>query len=180
MKIFIKISLISVIILGLSAISCRRLETFPDQPHISYLNFEKLYNVTDSIYDKGILKFEFTDGNGDIGLAKEDTLPPFNFGGQYYYNLIIDYYEVRNGVETEVPLTYFNAETQTFDTISLSARIPPLTPTGNNKAISGDIYDTLFMYNYNSNFDTIFFKFHILDLALNSSNVEKTAYIVRK
>ena len=180
MKIFIKIALISVVIFGLAAISCRRLETFPVQPQVTYTGFQKIYNATDSIYDKGILKFEFTDGDGDIGLDKSDTFPPFNYGSKYYYNLIIDYYEVQNGVETEVPLTYFNAETQQFDTVSLSARIPPLTPSGTNKAISGDIYDTIFMYNYNSNFDTIFFKFYIIDQALNESNVDRTDYIVRR
>ena len=83
-------------------------------------------------------------------------------------------------METEVPLVFYNSETETFDTVYLSARIPLLTPKGTNKAISGDIYDTLFIYNYYSDFDTLFLKFRIVDRALNESNVEQTPYIVRK
>jgi hypothetical protein len=180
MKFSIKVGLIPSILVVLVLISCKRIEEFPPEPSISYLNFEKIFNQTDSIYDQGILKFEFTDGDGDIGLAKSDTFPPFNPGSKYYYNLIIDYWEVRNGVETEVPLTFFNSETQTFDTVYLSARIPLLTPKGSNKALTGDIYDTLFIYNYYSDFDTLFLKFKIVDRALHESNLERTDYIVRK
>jgi hypothetical protein len=180
MKLFIKLSLILIIVGGVVSFSCRRLEEFPPEPSIKYTDFEKIFNSTDSIYDKGILKFTFTDGDGDMGLAKGDTFPPFNFGSKYYYNLIIDFWEVQNGKETKVDLTSYNAITQQYDTISLSARIPPLTPTGNNKSISGDIYDTLFMYNYTSSFDTLFFEFSIIDRALHESNLERTPYIVRK
>lgn len=180
MKIFIKIGLILSVLIVPGAISCMRIKEFPPEPSISFLNFEKLLNVTDSVYDKGILKFEFTDGDGDIGLEKSDTFPPYNPGSPYYYNLIIDYYEVRHGIETAVPLTFFNSETQQYDTVYLSARIPLLTPKGSNKALTGDIYDTLFIYNYFADFDTLFLKFKIVDRALHESNLERTDYIVRK
>lgn len=180
MKFTIKIGLILSILVVATVISCMRIKEFPPEPSISYLTFEKMLNTTDSVFDRGVLKFEYTDGDGDIGLAKWDTLPPFNPGSPYYYNLIIDYYEVRNGVETEVPLTFFNAETQTVDTVYLSARIPLLTPKGSNKALTGEIYDTVFIYNYYTNFDTLFLKFKIVDRALHESNQERTDYIVRK
>ena len=179
MKSHIKLSLILSILVVLAVISCKRMEEYPVEPVITFIDFEKIFNVTDSIYDRGILKFEFTDGDGDLGLEDRDTFPPFNPGSKYYYNLIIDYFEVRNGVETPVPLTFYNSETEQFDTVYLSARFPLLTPKGINKAISGDIYDTLFIYNYYSDFDTLFLKFRIVDRALHESNVEKTPYIVR-
>jgi len=180
MKLPIKISLILSILVILAVISCKRIDDYPPEPTITYLDFEKIFNETDSIYDRGILKFEFTDGDGDLGLAKNDTFFPFNPGSKYYYNLIIDYFEVRNGVETPVWLTFFNSETQQFDTVYLSARIPLLTPKGSNKALSGEINDTLFIYNYYSDFDTLFLKFRIVDRALHESNIETTPYIVRK
>jgi hypothetical protein len=180
MKYQIKVNLILSAFIMLAIISCKRMEEYPIEPVISFLDFEKLYNETDSVYDRGILKFEFTDGDGDLGLADIDTFPPFNPGSKYYYNLIIDYFEVRNGVETPVSLTFYNSETEEFDTVYLSARFPLLTPKGTNKAISGDIYDTLFIYNYYSDFDTLFLKFRIVDRALHESNVETTPYIVRK
>jgi hypothetical protein len=179
MKFPIKISLILSVLAVLAVISCKRMEEYPVEPVITFLDFEKIFNETDSIYDRGILKFEFTDGDGDLGLAKYDTFPPFNPGSKYYYNLIIDYFEVRNGVETPVALTFYNSETEVYDTIYLSARIPLLTPIGSNKALSGEIYDTTFIYNYYSDFDTLFLKFKIVDRALHESNVEQTPYIVR-
>jgi len=180
MKFSIKISLILSALAILAFISCKRMEEFPPEPVISYLDFVRIFNETDSIYDRGILKFEFTDGDGDLGLAKGDTFPPFNPGSKYYYNLIIDYFEVRNGVETPVALTFYNSETEQFDTVYLSARIPLLTPKGSNKALSGEINDTIFIYNYYSDYDTLFIKFKIVDRALHESNLESTPYIVRK
>lgn len=179
MKFPIKISLILCALAVLAVISCKRMEEYPPEPSISFMDFEKIFNETDSIYDRGILKFEFEDGDGDIGLAKYDTFPPFSPGSKYYYNLMIDYFEVRNGVETPVWLTFYNSETELYDTIYLSARIPLLTPKGSNKALTGEIYDTIFIYNYFSDFDTLFLKFKIVDRALHESNVERTPYIVR-
>ncbi|NTV83084.1 MAG: hypothetical protein HGA23_02140, partial [Bacteroidales bacterium] len=159
MKYHIKVNLILSVLVILAVISCRRIEEYPPEPVITFLDFEKIYNETDSIYNRGILKFEFTDGDGDLGLDDGDTFPPFNPGSKYYYNLIIDYYEVRKGVETPVPITFYNNETEEYDTVYLSARIPLLTPKGSNKALTGEIYDTIFIYNYNSSFDTLFLKF---------------------
>ena len=180
MKPWIKILVFLIFLSTVIAVSCKRINEYPPEPVISFYQFEKIYNYTDSVYDRGVLKFEYTDGDGDIGLEDGDIFPPFNPGSKYYYNLIIDYYELRHGEETKVPLTFFNPTTQEFDTISLSARIPLLVPKGTEHSISGDIFDTLFMYNYNSSFDTLFFTFYIVDRALNESNVERTPYIVRK
>jgi hypothetical protein len=180
MKIIIKISLILSTLAVIAVNSCTRIEEYPPEPVITYLGFEKILDTTGTIYESGILKFEFTDGDGDLGLAKNDTFPPFNPGSKYYFNLIIDYYEVRYGVETQVPLVFYNNVTEQYDTVYLSARIPLLTPKGSNKAISGDIHDEVFIYNYNSDFDTLFLKFKIVDRALHESNTEKTPYIVRK
>jgi hypothetical protein len=179
MKFNIKVVVIVSVIAVIAIISCRRIEVFAPEPTITFMEFEKILNTTDSVYDRGILKFEFTDGDGDLGLAKWDTFPPYNPGSKYYYNLLIDYYEVRNGVETPVYIAFYNSNTEEFDTIYLSARIPLLTPQGSNKSISGEIHDTIFIYNYYSDFDTLFLEFRIVDRALNESNIERTPYIVR-
>jgi hypothetical protein len=180
MKNRVKLVVIITLMAAIAVFSCKRIDEYPPEPVITYLDFEKLLNPVDSIYDRGVLKFSYTDGDGNIGLNKGDTFPPFNPGSQYYYNLVINYFEVRNGVETEVPLTFYNASTQQFDTVYLSARIPPLVPKGTERSISGDIYDTLFIYNYNSEYDTLFLEFYIVDRALNKSNMLRTDYIVRR
>ena len=180
MKFRIKINHILSTFALLMLISCIRTEEYPLEPVISFLDFEKIYNETDSIYDRGVLKFEFTDGDGNIGLEDGDTFPPFHQGSKYYYNLLIDFFEVQHGLETPVAITVYNSETEKYDTVYLSARIPLLTPKGSNSAISGDIYDTIFIYNYYSAFDTLFLKFRLVDRDLNESNIETTPYIVRK
>ena len=179
MKISIKIRLFLSVVIVFTVISCKRIDEYPPEPTINFLAFEKLYNATEKVYDRGVLKFEFTDGDGDLGLRDSDTFPPFNPGSPYYYNLIIDFFEVQKGVETPVYLTFYNASTEEFDTVYLSARIPMLTPAGSNKAISGEVHDTLFIYNYGSEYDTLFLEFRIVDRALHESNIERTPYIVR-
>ena len=87
---------------------------------------------------------------------------------------------MQNGELTEVPITWYNPQTEEYDTLTLSARIPNLTPEGTNKAISGEIQDTLFVYNFNSIYDTIMFEAYIIDRALNESNSISTPLIVRQ
>lgn len=176
----IKIRYILLLLIVMAAWSCKKLDKFPPEPTLEYRGMDLIYNSNDSIFDRGILRLSFTDGDGDLGLRKSDTFPPYNFGSKYYYNLIITYFEMQNGVITEVPLTFYNPNTQQFDTIPLSARIPYLTPDGLNKSISGEIFDTLFIYNFNSDYDTILFEAYIIDRSLNESNVIRTDTLIRK
>lgn len=181
MRTKIRISVIIWIALAVFTVhSCKKLDEFPDEPSIEYIGFERLFQGGDTVFTRGVLKFSFQDGDGDLGLSKEDTLPPFNFGSEYYYNLVITYFEVREGVVTEVPLTFYNPNTQQFDTITQSSRFPNLTPDAVNKSISGEIFDTLFIYNYNSDYDTLLFEAFIYDRSLNKSNTITTAKIARK
>jgi len=179
MKSKIKISHILIILLGVMIFSCKKYEKFPPEPKIEYLGFEKIFNATDSIYDRGVLMLSYTDGDGDLGLEKNDTFPPYNYGSKYYYNMIIKYFEIQEGKITEVYITYYNPSTQEFDTITQNARMPTFISDA-DKSISGEIYDTLFMYNYNSDYDSILFEAYIIDRALNESNVVRTDTIIRK
>ena len=71
--------LILVLIVGTVVLSCRKFEDFPDIPAITYDNFVVLMNTQTGITERGVLVFSYTDGNGDLGLDKGDTLPPFNW-----------------------------------------------------------------------------------------------------
>jgi len=142
--------------------SCSKPKLYPVEPQISYQGFTLLLNQ-DSITEKGVLKFSFTDGDGDIGLTQADTLPPYDF------NLYITYFEKQNGVYKKVDLAS-----------TLNGRIPILTPEGDVKSIKGDIQDTLFINNPLSTFDTIKYEIYIVDRALHKSNVIQTPDIVVK
>ncbi|HDO27510.1 MAG TPA: hypothetical protein ENH02_05275 [Bacteroidetes bacterium] len=158
--------------------SCRKFEDYPVIPEISYQGFWLENNVTTGITERGVLIFSYKDGDGNLGLAKGDTMPPFNFGSPYYYNLILDYYEMQHGKFVKVPLVFWNQETQQYDTLTFNSRFPILTPLTGNKAIKGVFQDTLFLYNPLSKFDTIKFGVYIYDRDLNKSNAIETPPII--
>ncbi len=180
---FAKIVLFSTAVFSMALFSCQKFNEYPVEPHIT---FEKFTLLLDSVYDpvhdtvvlitnKGVLSFKYTDGDGDLGLTDMDTLPPFDKGSPYYYNIIVKYYEKRNGVFQQVPRINPDG---TVDTINFNGRLPYLTPTGVHKAITGIIEDTLLVNNPASSFDTIKFKFYIYDRALHKSNEEETPEII--
>jgi hypothetical protein len=147
---------------------CLKPENYPDIPEIEYMNFVSLYD-TGQYPVRGILVFSFRDGDGDIGLnSGSDTLPPYNKDGDYYYNLVISYFEKRNGI---------------FDSVvtdpPFSSRIPVLNPDYPDKAIKGIIYDTVPL-NPRPVYDTIRFSVFIYDRALHRSNVITTPEIILK
>jgi len=154
--------------------SCKEKEEYPDTPTIKFESFTRLYNAAYGIYDRGVLKISFTDGDGDIGLNQGETAPP------YKYNLFINFMEVQNKDTIDVDLLSYNPNTQQYDTINHNARVPLLTPEGDVKAIEGTIEDTLFIYDFNSTFDTLLFEVYLLDRALHKSNVILTPLIIRK
>lgn len=179
MKQFAKICLILFLSLVLLYSSCRKFDDFPLEPQIKYESFLLEYNTETGITERGVLAVSYTDGDGDLGLASRDTFPPHNYGSKYYYNLIIDYYELQYNEWVKVPLVTWNADNQEYDTLTFNGRIPILTPPGGNQAIKGVIEDTLFLYNPLSDFDTIKFSVYIIDRALNESNQVETPPIVR-
>jgi hypothetical protein len=145
--------------------SCMKKEQYPDIPEIAFQSFTLAFD-TNNIPRKGYLTISFKDGDGDIGLHPGDTLSPYQKGGAYYYNYVIDYYEKQNGVFVLVPLNP-----------PYHARIPYLTPDDPTKAIKGFIVDTLQMNPYPV-FDTIKLKFFIYDRALHKSNTDSTPPII--
>ncbi len=178
MRLFTKVILFSIVITVVVG-SCRKLETFPIEPEITFVDFVLLMNTQTGITERGVIKFNYTDGDGDLGLRSKDTLPPFHSSGDYYYNMIIRYFEQQNGEFVEVPIVVWNNETQQYDTLTFNSRFPWLTPIGGNLNIKGLFQDTVYVYNPLSDYDTIMFKVSIYDRALHLSNEIETPPIVR-
>ena len=145
-------------------LSCNNKEEYPIIPEIEYEGMTKIYNPNLNKYDRGVLTISFKDGDGDIGLTDNQTLPPYD------YNFFVKYYERQNGKETWVVIA---------DPNEFNARIPVLTPTGSVKSIKGEIQDTLFIYNFQSTFDTIKFEAYLVDRALHKSNTITTGWFLR-
>jgi hypothetical protein len=157
-------SILSILMLD----SCKKTNIYPEEPVIEFKSFEKISNET-GIDQEGYLTISFTDGNGDIGLEDEDTLPPFNKGSEYYYNFYIFYLEKQNGefVEADIPIDFHS-------------RIPYVEPDLAQRGIKGEIEVKLFINNMTSTFDTIKFRTYIYDRALNKSNTIETPEIIIK
>lgn len=161
MKRFSNILLFFLFITLFIQISCRESETFPVVPRIEYIDFIKIQTL-DGIDSIGVLRFSYTDGDGDLGYPAVKPEPQ--------YDLFISYFEMNNGI-----LEYVT--TPSGDTIQFNARLPFLTPDISNKTIKGEIEDTLTINNPLSENDTILFRVYLVDRANNMSNTIETPLI---
>lgn len=154
--------------------ACNKAETYPIIPEIEFESYLRLFNPSLNVYDRGVLKISFTDGDGDIGLRQDQTEPPYD------YNFFINFFEIQYGDTVQIFPTITDPGTGDIDTLTFNQRIPYLTPLGSIKSIQGEIEDTLQAYNFNSTFDTILFTAYIVDRKLHKSNTITTPLIVRK
>ena len=148
--------------------SCLKPEKFPPEPEIGYKSFVILS-------DSAKLTVTFQDGDGDIGLNDSDTNAPYDTSSIYHYNLFAQYWE-KDDVLGWVQGTVLG------DPIEFRYRTPIITPTGQNKALKGEIEMTLEPLYYNitsSQSDTIKYKIMLVDRALNESNWVDTEVIIR-
>ena len=146
---------------------CVKEENYPDVPQIEFLSYNNVFD-TGQYAVRGILIISFTDGDGDIGLNPDNTRPPYDTAGPYYYNYVISYFEKQQGIFKLIDLNP-----------PFSARIPVLNSEFPGKPIKGIIADTLEL-NPHPLFDTIKFEAFIYDRTLNKSNVISTQEIILK
>lgn len=171
--------------LGLIALigACKEKEIYPVIPSLEwktkYFLIEKnAFGVNDTLL--GVV-VSYKDGDGDIGLNDADTFPPYdrkedsqgNITNPYFYNLRIDYFEVKNGILS--PFIIPN----TTDTFKIQTRISSLTPEGVHKAIRGDIQHEFAPPQYPGiRADSVYLKITLTDRALHQSNVLTSPLII--
>ncbi|MDQ3190768.1 MAG: hypothetical protein M3Q58_04170 [Bacteroidota bacterium] len=160
MKIRSKILFLLTTLLIVSITSCVKKVDYPIEPIIKFEEFKRFNN------DSAWFIFSFTDGDGDIGFRKGDTIAPFL--GDYAYNFYMDYYEKQNGefVKNELIPPFFY-------------RIPDVTPDGKNKSIEGEVIVRMkFYFDPSSANDTIKYSAFIYDRSHNKSNIIETQEII--
>lgn len=138
---------------ALFIIACKKETNLPIEPKINFLDFTQ---KPDSAY----LRMTFTDGDGDIDLAKDDT----------NYNFFISYFEKHGGNFTELHLTP-----------PLNYRIRDVNPNGQKKPLEGIIKVKWKAPYYNpflQNGDTIRYDFYLVDKAGHKSNTETSGDII--
>ena len=160
--------------MALATLACQKPVEYPIEPKIAYEGFTYLFNADSTFSGEGVISFSYTDGDGDLGLDDSDTLSPFGFNDAHYYNMVVDYLKCVNGEFVKTPLLSWNAQTQTYDTVTFNARFKRLRDSEEPKAISGKMDYTLTVQNPFSPNDTVKFEIHILDRALHESNVIQT------
>jgi hypothetical protein len=165
-------------LLFLAICSCQKPVEYPVEPEIAYEGFTYLINADSTFSGEGIISLSYTDGDGDLGLDDSDTLPPFGFNDAHYYNMVVDYLKCVNGEFVKTPLLSWNAQTQSYDTVTFNARFKRLRDSEEPKAISGTMDYKLTVQNPFSPVDTVKFEIRILDRALHESNVIQTEAIV--
>ncbi|MGE0561383.1 MAG: hypothetical protein AB7O47_06170 [Flavobacteriales bacterium] len=119
-----------------------------------------------------VVKFEFFDNDGDLGLKQEESQ------GEQQYNLFIDYYEKQNGTWLlKSPVVTYNTGTNTYDTTVFHLRVP-FIQNKEKQSLKGETYVKL-IYNPFSTNDTIKYEIVLKDRALHSSNKIETAEIYK-
>lgn len=175
--------LVGLLFLVLVVISCQKPVEYPIEPRIEYRGFTYLFNADSTFSGEGVISFSYTDGDGDLGLNDTDTIYPFGFNDERYYNLEIDYMKCVNGVFEKTPLLSPHVPTSPadtlvlYDTVTFNARFKRLRDSEEPKAISGTMEYKLTVQNPLSPNDTIKFEIHIVDRALHESNTIQTEAI---
>jgi len=164
---YISTFLLSCIILLSSG--CFKKQHYPVQPVLSYKDFI-------IAGDSAILMINFTDGDGDIGLGDEEVDAPYDFGSDYYYNFIVEYYE------KDDQLGWTPGLDLNGDSIVFQYRIHPFTNLKKKDALKGIIETTIEPIYYNpfsAQNDTIRYRVRLIDRALNKSEWVETSEITR-
>ena len=155
---------------GLLFSSCLKdSRNIPTTPAIEFSDFVKLPG------DSADFIITFKDGDGNIGLGPQDTSGQYSIksnGGEYYYNLHMIYYF--KDVDGKFK-RFFNVNTN--DSQRITARIPDITPTGQNKILDGTIKFRIDPPYWFPTHTTIKFDAYIYDRDLNKSNVITTPEI---
>ena len=155
-----------ILLLILPLISCNQIDpVYPDEPVVDYQGFG-LFIAVDQLGNKnlvGQLTFDFTDGDGNIGLPPlVDTLE-LNVPDSIKYNFFLQLYDLQGFEYVEIP---------DEDGGVLKYRIPYLDKQPLKGTLDLEISYPVIKY------DTIFYTFYIFDRDYNRSNTDTTDVIV--
>jgi len=144
---------------------CKKPEKYSEIPEINFINikFKDTIDLLGNPIKYGNLMFYLIDGDGDFGLADEDTFPPFNLNSQYYNNLFIDLFKKTDTQIVLLPLNF-------------RYRIKNFVDYNYNRILKCTIKVSLPFY-YPLLTDCCEFKFYVFDRNLNKSNIASTGLV---
>ena len=146
--------------------SCNKIDpVYPDEPVIDYQGFSLFISI-DGLGNKtlmGQLTFDFTDGDGNLGLPPLVDTTELNLPDTVKYNFFLQLYDLQDFDFVKIPED---------DGGFLKYRIPYL----DKQPLSG-IMDLEISYPIIKH-DTIYYTFWIYDRDYNKSNVDTTEVII--
>jgi len=156
----------AILFLLLPVLSCNQIDpVYPDEPVVDYQRFG-LFIVVDQLGNKtlmGQLTFDFTDGDGNLGLPPlEDTLD-LNLPDTVKYNFFLQLYDLQGYTYVKIPDEQGGI---------LKYRIPYLDKQPLKGTMDLEISYPVIKH------DTIFYTFYIFDRDFNRSNTDTTDVIV--
>jgi hypothetical protein len=169
MSIRTKIQLLILFFAGISFYSCVKIQDLSPIPLITFQSFVQYGS------DSAVLTINFQDGSGQgIGLNPWDTAAPYK--GIYYNDLFMIYY--KKGLDGTFTRSY---NPRSSDSLEYDYRVPYVTPTVQNKALSGTITVSLYGTSLGGPYwnagqggytldSVIRFNVYIYDRALHKSN----------
>jgi hypothetical protein len=159
-----KIAIISLAILAIS--SCNQIDpVYPDEPVIDYQGFG-LYIAVDQLGNKnlmGQLTFDFTDGDGNLGLPPLVDTSDLSLPDTIKFNFFLQLYDLQDFEYVQIPDEEGGV---------LKYRIPYLDKQPLKGTMDLEISYPVIKY------DTIFYTFYIYDRDFNRSNTDTTDVIV--
>jgi hypothetical protein len=147
-------------------ISCNDIDpVYPDEPVVDYQGFG-LFITVDGLGNNtlvGQLTFDFTDGDGNIGLLPLVDTADLNVPDTVKFNFFLQLYDLQNYEYVPIPEE---------DGGILKYRIPYLNKQPLTGTMDLEIFYPIIIY------DTIFYTFYIYDRDYNRSNTDSTDVIV--
>ena len=157
---------VAILFLLLPVISCNQIDpVYPDEPVIDYQGFS-LFIAVDQLGNKnliGQLTFDFTDGDGNLGLLPLVDTSDLNMPDTVKFNFFLQLYDLQGFEYVMIP---------DEDGGVLKYRIPYLDKQPLKGTMDLEISYPIIKH------DTIFYTFYIFDRDYNRSNTDTTDVIV--
>jgi len=154
-------------------VGCKKEKTTPQPPIITFLDAQFSADKSASI-----VRFDFYDANGDLGLQQGEN------NGEQQYNIFVDYFEKENGIwilKSPIIAQIADQNQPTgfrSDTTITNLRFPFLE-NDDGSSLSGDAEIGLFYNNYVLPLaDTFRYEIYINDRAFQKSNTIVTSEMI--
>lgn len=142
------------------AFSCRKYNRYSETPHIEFVSLGYSSSVKDENKMKiAKLKFNVYDGDGDVGVPFEDTV----------VNFFTEIMVRRNGV-------FISADSAKV--YNYTYKMPFIEPDERDINFEAEATVNIEYTALSMPYDTIKYRFYLLDYAGNKSNVEETSIAV--